>query len=161
MVTEEILEAIFMLVSPFALFHCVPQTVSLKLTSRAGVVVAEALDDVVLNEGARRPAVDGDVAVHVGGVPCAAVLNGPVRAGCPALAGDEVVAVRPVDAEFASGLVVVCHGAVGAGVVEGIEEAVVRASAGRGRAVDELLERGGAVNGGGSDGARSSHEGEE
>lgn len=135
--------------------------VSLKLTSRAGVVVAEALDDVVLNEGARRPAVDGDVAVHVGGVPCAAVLNGPVRASLPSLARHEVVAVCPVDAELARGLVVVRHGAVGAGVVEGVEEAVVRARAGRGRAVHELLERGGAVNGGGSDGARSSHEGEE
>lgn len=144
---------------PFAWF--IVGTCLLKLTSRAGVVVAEALDNVVLDQGAGRPAVDGDVAVDVGGGPCAAVLDGAVAASLPALASDKVVAVCPVDAELARSLVVVCHGAVAAGVVEGVEEAVVGAGARWGRAVHELLEGGCTVNGGGGDGASGSHQGEE
>lgn len=127
-VTEEILEAIHLCQSLAKPVVCG----MFQLTSRAGVVVAEALDDVVLDKRACCPAVDGDIAVDVGGVPCAAVLDGAITASCPSLAGNKVVAIRPVHAVLARRLVVVRHATGGAGVVEGVEEAVVRARAGGG-----------------------------
>lgn len=160
-VTDEILEAVpcLSVTLPMRLVAC--SLFSFTLTSRAGVVVAEAFDDVVLNEGACSPAVDRDIAVDIGGVPRAAVFDGAVTTSCPALACDEVVAVCPVHAELARSLIVIRHGAAVSGVVEGVEEAVVGAGACRGRAVHELLERGGTINGRGGECARGGYEGEE
>jgi len=55
------------------------------------VVCAEVLDNVVLDEGVARPAVDGEVAVAIG-VVGAAVGNGACGTGVPAFAANEVAA---------------------------------------------------------------------
>ncbi len=59
------------------------------------VVRAEGLDDVVLDQRAARPAVDGEVAVDAGAVPRAVVRDDARRARVPPLAGDEVVHAAP------------------------------------------------------------------
>jgi hypothetical protein len=68
---------------------------ALLLCSRAGVVAAVCLDDVVLDERVARPSVQGDVAVDVGGVPRAVVSHGLAASRVPALAGDKVIHVVP------------------------------------------------------------------
>lgn len=99
------------------------------LRPRAGVVGAVRLDDVVLNQRVGRPAIDSQVSVALG-VERAAVVDGAGRAGLPALAADEVVAVLPVDRVGAAGAVLVVDVATVVGP-EGVVEAVVVAGGGR------------------------------
>jgi hypothetical protein len=70
---------------------------ALFLSSRSRVVGAVGLDNVVLDQGVARPAVERDVAVDGPGVPSAAVGDVADAAGVPALAGDEVADVGPGD----------------------------------------------------------------
>jgi hypothetical protein len=70
---------------------------TLFLSSRSGVVGTVGLDNVVLDQGVARPAVERDVAVDGSGVPGARVGDVADAAGVPALAGDKVADVRPGD----------------------------------------------------------------
>jgi len=70
---------------------------ALFLSSRARVVGAVGLDNVVFNERVAGPAVERDVAVDVGGVPGAGVSHVAYTAGVPALASDKVADVGPLD----------------------------------------------------------------
>src|SRR5690606_34247527 len=66
-----------------------------------GPVAAPVVDDVVLHQRVRRPAVEAAVAV-ARGVEVAAVADRPAPAVAPALAGDEVAAVGPLGAVTAA-----------------------------------------------------------
>jgi hypothetical protein len=66
------------------------------LGAGGGVVGAEGLDDVVLDQRALGPAVHGQVAVDVSAVPGAVVADDTGRARLPTLAGDEVVDIVPL-----------------------------------------------------------------
>jgi len=70
--------------------------------TRGGVVGAEVLENVVLNEWARRPAVDREVAVTLR-VVAAAEVDSPGRSWVPSLATNEVtIGTGPLDAVRAS-----------------------------------------------------------
>jgi hypothetical protein len=70
---------------------------ALLLSSRRRVVAAVRLDDVVLDEWVAGPSVEGDVAVDAAGVPGSGVGDDALTAGVPALSGDEVADVGPLD----------------------------------------------------------------
>jgi hypothetical protein len=91
-----------------------------------GVVAAEVLDDVVLDQRAGGPPVEREVRVARRAV-VAAEVDGPRAAGVPPLAGYEVVAVLPDYLVLALGEVLVLHAAA-AGVPEGVVVAVVISS---------------------------------
>lgn len=133
---------------------------SLVGAARGRVIAAEALDDVVLDEGVGSPAVDGEVPVtrRIEGT---AVVDCPKtrdlrchgsrswqwslsllgRSGVPALASDEVADVGPRHAVFACGAVVVSHRPSTISP-EGVEEAVVGSRAGWRRASREVTGEG-------------------
>lgn len=94
---------------------------------RRRVVVAEVLDDVVLDQRTGGPAVDGEVGVSLR-VVCAGVGDGLVISGLPSLSTDEVAARLPVHGVCTTGLVGV--GDIGTAVgPERVEEAVVSSGA--------------------------------
>lgn len=96
---------------------------------RAGVVGAEALNDVVLDQRVARPAVDGEVAVALG-VELSRVVDHAVGvARVPSLATDKVAAVLPVDRVGATVAVLIVDGAAVVGP-EGVVVAVVIAGGG-------------------------------
>ena len=118
-------------------------------------VGAPVVDDVVLDERVRRPAVQRQVGV-AGRAEGAGVGHAAAGAGAPALAGDEVAGVLPRRAVVAAGAEVHRDGAGGVGP-ERVEVAVVGALRVRG---DGGLGVGGHHHGGGGghDGAGSGEE---
>jgi hypothetical protein len=70
---------------------------TLLLSSRTGVVRAIGFDNVVFDQGVAGPAVQRNVRVDVAGVPGARVGHVADTAGVPALAGDEVADVVPLN----------------------------------------------------------------
>jgi hypothetical protein len=132
------------------------------LLRRSGrrVVRAIRLNDVVLDKGIARPAIERNVAVDASGIPGPRVVDDLSTAGIPALAGYEVAHVGPLDAVFAARLVVVVDGTFAVGP-EGVEETVVGAGALGCGASDKLEGRGdycGRTAEGQEDGGESDHD---
>lgn len=97
---------------------------TLLLSTGRGVVGAEVLDDVVLNERVAGPAVNSEVAVTVG-VVATRVLDGASSTRVPSLATNVVTTVAvPVHAELAAVTVSVGNGVRGVGPEREVEAIV-------------------------------------
>jgi hypothetical protein len=113
---------------------------TLLLSTGRGVVGAEVLDDVVLNERVAGPAVNSEVAVTVG-VVVTGVLDGASSTRVPSLATDVVTTVAvPVHGELAAVAVGVGDGAGSVGP-EGEVETIVDTGCRAGSLLEETRRR--------------------